>query len=354
MAKRLKLLKAEKVKQKLDKSDRQQIKHMYTVAANEIDKKIKNYSKRDNISSVLLKSQMENLREQITNELSIISSGLSEITHSAMTTMSTAIVDANKEMLVSMGFSEASVTDSFVHVPQEVVKIISTGRVYDTKWYLSEAIWGAEKETLKVIDQLIAIGTAQGSSSFDIAKMVEGFVNPSVAKPSKSQTYYVYYDQNGRKVRDIRGLSEEELSKLKKVKKTFNFGNVDYNAQRLARTLVSHAYQQANILAQKENPWVEKFEWRSAMVHGRTCQICMARDGQQYDKDKVPMDHPNGLCTIFPVLTKSLKDIASELADWTTAKPGTYPQIDKYANDMFSGQKDVKEKIEKLKSEFKK
>lgn len=353
MATKVKLLDAEKAKARIDRTQQRQIKDMYTQAAKELDKKIIKYSKRDNISSQLQKMQMQNLREQVGNELDKISNGIYEICTNSMMEVSGAVVLANQKLLVSMGFPEEIASNALMNVPQEVVKVISTGRVYDESWKLSEAIWGSQKKTQDTINQLIAIGTSQGSSSYDIAKLVESYVLPGAAKPSRPKTYYVYYDKNGNKVRDIRGLSEEEISKLRVEKKSFYIGKVDYNAQRLARTLVSHAYQQANIIAQKDNPWCEKFEWRSAMIHGRTCQICMDRDGQQYEKDKVPLDHPNGLCTIYPVLTKSLKDISKELADWVKSEDGTYPKIDNYAKSLFGGQENVEGKVKQLKSGFK-
>lgn len=80
--------------------------------------------------------------------------------------------------------------------------------------------------------------------------------------------------------------------------------------------MVAHAYQQSVIETSKANPFVYTVQWRSAMEHNRTCLICEQRNGNIYPLDNVPMDHPNGLCTIFPVIQGSLKDVAGQLADW--------------------------------------
>src|SRR5690606_26010367 len=91
---------------------------------------------------------------------------------------------------------------------------------------------------------------------------------------------------------------------------------VDYNAMRLARTSINHAYQTASIQSSNMNPFVEGIEWRSALIHGRTCEVCMERHGKIYPIDDVPLDHPNGLCTMIPYIPKSLDEVAAELRNW--------------------------------------
>ncbi|NMA85483.1 MAG: hypothetical protein GX962_16650, partial [Epulopiscium sp.] len=91
---------------------------------------------------------------------------------------------------------------------------------------------------------------------------------------------------------------------------------VDYNAMRLARTSINHSYQTASIQASSMNPFVEGIKWESAQIHGRTCELCMERHGRIFPKDDVPLDHPNGLCSMVPYIPKNLEEVAGELKGW--------------------------------------
>jgi len=112
---------------------------------------------------------------------------------------------------------------------------------------------------------------------------------------------------------------------------------------RLARTSINHAYQTASIQSSNINPFVDGIEWRSALIHGRTCELCIERHGQVFPKDDVPLDHPNGLCTMLPVIEKSLDQVAEELRDWVDG--GDNPILDGWYDnygDYFSRLSKVK------------
>jgi len=57
----------------------------------------------------------------------------------------------------------------------------------------------------------------------------------------------------------------------------------------------------------------------------------MERDGRVFQKGNLPMDHPNGMCTIEPVV---VDDMIDQLADWFNSPDGTYPEIDEFAKDF--------------------
>ena len=107
---------------------------------------------------------------------------------------------------------------------------------------------------------------------------------------------------------------------------------VDYNAMRLARTSINHSYQTATIQSSTLNPFVDGIKWRSANIHGRTCELCMSRDGKIYDAKDVPLDHANGLCTMIPYIKKELSEISDELRDWI--RGGNNPKLDKWYAKM--------------------
>ena len=122
-----------------------------------------------------------------------------------------------------------------------------------------------------------------------------------------------------------------------KAKKPFDWSRVypgvhktvDYNAHRLARTGVTHAYQMSFQRSTRDNPFIEKYKWLSSNS-GRSCELCRQRNGRLFEKDELPLDHPNGMCTVIAVIPKSYEQIADELADWANGKEN--PGIDRWLN----------------------
>ena len=54
-----------------------------------------------------------------------------------------------------------------------------------------------------------------------------------------------------------------------------------------------------------------------------------------FDKDKLPLDHPNGRCTFFSVFNKSATQISDEMAAWVKGKEGDFPKLDEYMKKKF-------------------
>ena len=175
----------------------------------------------------------------------------------------------------------------FAKIPEDAMKEILFGKVYKDRQGLNKRIWKDTKAFNKDIDYIISNGIADKKSSIEIAKDLEKYVKTSAKKDTDWSNCYPKSRQK-----------------------------VDYNAQRLARTSVSHAFQQAQMRSCKKNPYVEGIQWLTSNAHSRTCELCKDRDGVIYKVNDVPLDHPNGLCTTIPVIEKSLDDIGQELRDW--------------------------------------
>lgn len=340
----------DKVKSDIDKKERQKIRAMYQTAAADLGKRIESLSKSEDMDDRLMHLQLQAVAEQVENDLKAMDDRLTNLYNSSMTDMIDEVREVNRAKLVKMGFPEEVARDAFLHVRESVPRMIVTGRIYNDEWTLSKAIWSKDQKVHEQVQHIMASDVTQGRSVYDIAKDIQQYVEPSARRGNRPITYYVYYDKDGNKVRDIRG---RDLSELKKVAKTYYIGSADYNAERLARTMTAHAYQLSNIAMQRYNPWVEYFEWHSAMVHGRTCQICMERDGKLYKKDAVPLDHPNGLCSIWPVHSKTDEQIQDDLVAWVFDEPGSHPDIDKYVADMTGykskSKSEREEKLEEVK-----
>lgn len=188
--------------------------------------------------------------------------------------------------------------DVFSTVPQQAVNELMNGGIYKDFTGLSERIWDYKKEFNQDIGYIINRGITAKKSAFDLAKDVEIFLNPKAKKPFDWAKVYP-------------GCNKK----------------VDYSAQRLARTSVTHAYQLSFQRSTVDNPFIEKYKWLSSNG-GRTCELCRKRNGALFDKDLVPLDHPNGMCVIIAVINKTYDEIADELSDW--ANGGNNPVLDRW------------------------
>lgn len=284
------------------------IRKLYAELYQDVTKQIVNMGNED-----LRKQNLVSLQRQINNRIHIMSQNIKNGIVEDMRTVSETVVIDVRSFLKQCGFKESDIHNAFQYVPEQIIKNIYTGNVYQNGWTFSGAIWKMEQRNRGVINIIVSKGTAQGKSAFEIAKDLEKYVNPSASKVSRKIPFINPYTGH---------------------KDTFYFGNVDYNAQRLARTLISHAYQQSFRNVNENDPFVTEYVWHSAGIHGRTCDICLQRDGKHFKKDELPEDHPNGMCTYEAYIPYSMNKIADKIADWYNSPVGTYPDIDKYAMDF--------------------
>lgn len=192
--------------------------------------------------------------------------------------------------------------DMFSKVQKSVIESIITGGLYKDKRSLSKRIWIIDNELGRDIQYVVNTAIIEKKSAIELARDLEKYVK----EPSKRPGNW--------------GKAYPNLRSRK----------VDYNAQRLARTTINHSYQTSSIKSSGMNPFVEGIEWRSALIHGRTCDLCMKRHGKVFPKDDVPLDHPNGLCTMIPYIPKSIDKVAGELRDWIDG--GNNKMLDEWYN----------------------
>lgn len=178
--------------------------------------------------------------------------------------------------------------DVFSQIPLETVRPIMSGELYKDKRSLSDRIWRLGDELEKDVQYIVNRGLIEHKSAVGLAEDLEQYVKEPAKRPTTWGKTYPHLKNKA----------------------------VDYNAMRLARTSINHAYQTASIRSVERNPFVEGVEWLSAMQHGRTCELCVERHGKVFPKDDVPLDHPNGLCTMIPHIPKSLNEVARELRGW--------------------------------------
>ena len=294
MANKLNLNIAENIRVQITRQQEEDIVRMYKRIVRSINQEAKKLP--STTSGVLRGMYLSKLKGQINANLDALRKELEGKITSNMTAVAEAMVEDNLRFL---RYVDMPIQGAFSHVPRDVVESIVTGKVYQGDWSLSKALWRNTQKAQKDINTIIAEGVAQNKSAYDIAKDLEKYVNPSA---KKEWDWNKVYPGTAKKV--------------------------DYNAQRLARTMVSHAYQQSFVRTTQKNPFVTKYQWESSNS-GHVCDLCASRDGQLYDKDDLPMDHPNGMCTYIAVMESSMVDIADRIADWALGEKAD-PALDEY------------------------
>ncbi len=172
-----------------------------------------------------------------------------------------------------------------------VSKLIQGGYYKDGKT-LDKRIWNVTKSNAKDIDTLIKVNVARGANARTLAKQVDKYVNP--LKRTEAKTL-------------VSGMNSK----------------VSYQAQRLARTSISHSFAETTIENAKKNPFNKGIKWNlsashSARMHGKTDE-CDDYDGKVFKPNEVPMQHPNCLC-YFTEENEDIDKVIKELKDWNNGK----------------------------------
>lgn len=310
MANKLVFKDAEEAKKNIMIEQQKEIAKLYEGWADEIAKQAEYYSHKFNSSAYVSERYYKQLRRQLRKTSQEVSNEIYNKIKSNMYLISDEVVKSNVKWLKSFGFSEEGLNATFGYVPKDTVDRLVTGQIYKSGWSLSKRIWGDNEQTLKDIYQIMAKGIAEQKPIYDIAKDLESYVRPNARLP-----------WNLRMADSVRIYKKQ----------------VDYNAQRLARTLVQHSYQQSFVSTTKDNPFILDYVWRAN--GSRVCELCMSRDGVHYKKDDLPMDHPNGMCVMEPTIDKNMNE---KLADWFNSPDGTYPEIDEFASNFGYEAKPIK------------
>ena len=278
---------AQEKKIKLAKSQEQQIKQIYNDMYKNLSKKLKKVN-----PGTLTERYLEELQKELSKEINsihkkvekIVKKKIDKSTNLANNVQLDFFMQINEQYSLNMKDTFSSM---FSKIPKVAIDEILHGTAYKDRKGLSERIWQYTKKFEKDIDYIVTEGIANKKTTYEIAKDLEIYVNPKASKPWDWSNVY----PNSSK-------------------------KVDYNAQRLARTAVNHAFQQAQKRSCMKNPYVTGIRWISAGIHGRTCTICSDRNNQPFKVNEVPLDHPNGLCITVPEIPMSLEEIGAELRAW--------------------------------------
>lgn len=290
---------ATQIRANLTKEQEDEISMLYRKVYLQVRKQMLAIPKDGTTSQQIQRQYLDKLHKQLDEAYKSLGVGLEKQIEKEAKKAAQGVVDDSTEF-----FSKAGLTieGAYSFVPKDVINALVTGQVYGGNWSLSGAVWADIDKKQSDISKVIAEGLAANKSAYDIAKDLETYVDP---KAKKEWDWSKVYPGTSKKV--------------------------DYNAQRLARTMISHAYQQSLERVCKNNPFVEGFIWQSAHS-SRVCPICAERDGQFYKKGELPLDHPNGMCTFIASIQGSMNDVADRLADWVQGKSD--PELDKWVSDL--------------------
>lgn len=224
---------------------------------------------------------------------------------------------------------------------EKVINIIKSGKLYEADKNgnfvdLDNRLWNAANASGKKLQDAIVSCFAQGMSPADMARVLKEFAKEG------------HKTWSSKKIREKLGPGYARS----------HSGGLDYPALRLARTVHTHTNQLRVIHSKDTNPYMNMIKYHSAHIANRTCSMCEERDGKIFTPNKVPLDHPNGLCWLEPVFSLTDDEIADDLAKWIRGEPNSgimdkaYPELKDTPNYVDKPkEKEKPEKKEKPKKE---
>ncbi len=186
----------------------------------------------------------------------------------------------------------------FDKVPAKAVNKVLAGALYIDRLSFKIRLRRALKKNTKDLKYIVDTGLKQGKTLDQIFKDLKIYLQVGKNKP---------------------------LSWINSYPKAST--QIDYNIQRISKTYASHVFQEAQKESCKRNPFIVGVKWLTSNSH-KVCPICKARDGVVYKLDDIPIDHPNGMCTTIPVLSKELDQIGEELGEWVRGSSNS--KLDKW------------------------
>lgn len=239
---------------------------------------------------------------ELRTQSKVLSTEIDKSIRKNISDVSDITVRTNKRWLNKLGFTNGSIDIKFSKTKDMVLRNIISGNIYQGGYNLSTRVWNLTDYNMRDIYTVIARGVAENKTVYQIAKDLEKYVNPSKMVPTKIQF------GKGNKIHNMK---------------------VDYNAQRLAKTLIQHTYQQTLVSLTKDNPFVDGYIWHAR--GGHPCQLCLDRDGTLYSADDIPLDHPNGECEIEPNI--NMVKVMNDLSGWLD-NPIEYPDIETFTRGL--------------------
>lgn len=190
-------------------------------------------------------------------------------------------------------------------ISSDTVKHLIAGNLYADGKTLSKRLWNITGDNASKVDMLIKTNIAKGANVKELAAELDKYVNPKNRITAKS------------------------------FKAGMNSNKISYQAQRLARTSITHAQTETLIQNAKKNPFCRGLKWNLSAshfsrMHGKT-DICDDLNGRVFKPEELPLQHPNCLCYMTEVIEDIDKCIET-MKNWSNGKssPEVKRSIDKW------------------------
>lgn len=298
-----------KERNKITKRELRNIRKIYNEWAREIRAEANRLRKLGTSSTLQEERALAKLYYELRNASKQITAEIDRSVRNGASDIGDVLVRTNKRWLESLGLSTNSFEYKFSNEKRRAINKVLTGSIYKNFQGLNPRIWKITQGHEKDIYNIIARGMLEDKSIYEIAKDIEKYVNPKVRFPWSK----IYKDPTTGKIYSFPVGSHK----------------IDYNAQRLVRTTLQHVYQEVLVEMTKDNPFVKGYLWIAAGSH--PCQLCLDRDGTIYTAANLPLDHPNGMCDIEPVIDKekAMEDIKGFYEN-----PVYYPKIQRFTDKI--------------------
>ena len=191
---------------------------------------------------------------------------------------------------------------------RNIVEQMIKGEIYKDGVGLDSRLWSATNASGRKIEDVITSCLARGISSAEASKIISQF----------AKSGHHTWDKN--KIREKLG---------NKYANKYGTGGLDYEALRLMRTTNTHMAQLTVMNSDTVNPYNKFVKYHTGHAGSRTCSMCRDRDGKIFPIHDAPLDHPNGLCWLSPVMSKdgktelSLADMVDDMNDYFDGKPNS-------------------------------
>lgn len=253
------------------------VESMYSDLSTWLESELSKIRLLDKKSPRLANAYLKRVLNKLDERLDDIEERVQELVLNAMEKTAQAVVKDNESFLDGIG---AMIADKLKGLPKLVVTGLLLGTLYKRlfgikNFNIGHSLLVSKRRTKKDIKKIVASNKKEGRNSTETAEDLTVYLNP---KSDKSKEW-----------------SKRNSGVRKKVA-----GAVIT----LVVTLVTHTYLITLVEACKYNDYIIGFVWDAAGVN--SCPLCQDRDGNFYKVLEVPLEHPNGMCILEPVLLDSV------------------------------------------------
>ena len=202
----------------------------------------------------------------------------------------------------------------------DLLLIAASQRIYGDGFKLSQRLWRWDSESSTQIKNILNTGVTSGTSAWDLAKRLEGYVGADADCPRWASSRLFKLTK-----KDIAGGDTTGLYS----KGACDGQGVSYNALRLARTEIQAVHNMASLDVMKRSPWVKGVNIKLSREHPEKDICDTMAEGSPYPIDETPLPpyHPHCLCYPESALMDE-GDFVKQLNGWiggeTWAEMGAY------------------------------